>query len=822
MRRLRRWFTGLLLVAFAGGWLMPIQARADGVKVFDTVNNAATGVQALLDLAEAIYCANQNQGNYWDLFTPNLSTDIMNALLAKLGPWGLAMEMTRDSASYLSNAAVESYLNSGESALEAQMSDFEQKNGFSSLSPGELTNFESYVEGIDFTTGQGASIADAALAAYGSMVDGVSPDNIAQWVADNRGNVNGNSQMLQQGLQIMILRDEQNNTQNWNDSSLASFTMNALGDVYGSASLLNDIYQTVLNSQCPPQPPVQASYDPNDISGTPAGAGAGHWVQGSTPLTFTIHFENEQTATASAVNVRVLATLDPNLDPTTVQPVGSSFAGTQFSFNPQTGQLAWSLPNINLPPDTSPPNGEGWVSFTAAPKTGLATGTHISESADVYFDYNPPITTPTLTYSVDTSPPGVTLTAPASSTTSSRVVLDWSGSSTAGMQGYEVYLSTDGGPFDLVDTTTSTSATLDLASGHSFGATIVAVDIAGLTSQGTPPTTAQASFQVTSPAQTGGSSGGGAAALPQQGGVGPDGGQLATADGLFQSSVPKGFVPSGATFGVTESGSLPAGLSALPSHTQVAGPYFTVAGAELNGPVTVTLTYDPIALDGLAADRVSVYEVTANGQWHFLPTALDQAADTASVSVQGPGTLVVVANTQKFSDVPALNWATPGIDRMLAAGVIGGFPDGTFRPAEPVTRAEFAKMLVLALGLGTTSGTTGFRDVGKNDWYAPYVAAALKADLIEGRSPTQFDPRGYVTREEMAVMLARALHLTSGATLTFHDAGLVGASSAQGVAAAVAAGYLEGFPDGTFRPAADATRAQVAKILSAVLTHLSP
>jgi hypothetical protein len=173
--------------------------------------------------------------------------------------------------------------------------------------------------------------------------------------------------------------------------------------------------------------------------------------------------------------------------------------------------------------------------------------------------------------------------------------------------------------------------------------------------------------------------------------------------------------------------------------------------------------------------------------------------------------------TAAFPDVPAGYWAYAAIQPLVKAGVVNGFPDGMFRPDQAVSRAQFVKMLDLVLGLQPAGGQTPFADVPPSAWYAPYVAAAVQAGIVEGLTPTSFGPDDPVTREQLAVLLARALKLTQAATLHFTDNALIDAWATGGVEEAVAAGYINGFPDGSFRPLATATRAQAATVLARVL-----
>ena len=207
---------------------------------------------------------------------------------------------------------------------------------------------------------------------------------------------------------------------------------------------------------------------------------------------------------------------------------------------------------------------------------------------------------------------------------------------------------------------------------------------------------------------------------------------------------------------------------------------------------------------GLAIDRILLTDQEPTGN-----LAAPQASGTSPAQTPPP----------TFSDVSASFWAYSAIEALAGKGIVGGFPNGTFQPNAPVTRAQFAKMIDLTLGLATADGQTAFADVPAGAWYAPYVAAAVQAGIVTGVSPTSFDPNGTVTREQMAVMIARALKLTGGSTLPFSDTASIAPWALADVQAAVAAGYMNGFPDGTFQPLGPTTRAQAAKVLDLALQH---
>lgn len=158
------------------------------------------------------------------------------------------------------------------------------------------------------------------------------------------------------------------------------------------------------------------------------------------------------------------------------------------------------------------------------------------------------------------------------------------------------------------------------------------------------------------------------------------------------------------------------------------------------------------------------------------------------------------------------HWAESEIEQLVSAGVIDGFDDGTFRPDETVTRAQFIKMLVSALGLDTDTAVKIFDDVDRSAWYSPYVTAAYSAGIAEGDG-TYFYPESEITREEMSLMAARACGLSANSTAEFSDGDDISPWAEEAVAALTEKGMIQGFEDGTFRPKQPATRAQSAVIL---------
>ena len=178
-----------------------------------------------------------------------------------------------------------------------------------------------------------------------------------------------------------------------------------------------------------------------------------------------------------------------------------------------------------------------------------------------------------------------------------------------------------------------------------------------------------------------------------------------------------------------------------------------------------------------------------------------------------------------FTDIPAGYWAYDAISSLSSKGIVSGYPDGTFKPDTTITRAEFATMLVKALGLNT-AGTTGqFTDVTADDWYYGSVNAAVYAGLVSGTGDHLFAPNDAITREQMAVMVAHALGskapAVDGTELNaFSDRSSVNSWAVTGMEEAVKAGIVSGMTAGTLAPKDNATRAQAAAMIYKLLTVL--
>jgi hypothetical protein len=192
---------------------------------------------------------------------------------------------------------------------------------------------------------------------------------------------------------------------------------------------------------------------------------------------------------------------------------------------------------------------------------------------------------------------------------------------------------------------------------------------------------------------------------------------------------------------------------------------------------------------------------------------------------------VYLARAVTFLDVDPDGSFGRAVAQLANAGVIGGYPDGTFRPDQPLKRAQFAKMIVLGLGLPVTEGGTAlpFQDVEKpaGDLYPDdYVAVAAANGLFQGYAGGAFRPYVSVSRAQLLTIVVRAAQRFRPAALTEPPAGWHGtlpagdATHGRNVAEAEYNGLLDGVDLPAFALSEDTTRGEVAQILCNLLNKL--
>lgn len=162
------------------------------------------------------------------------------------------------------------------------------------------------------------------------------------------------------------------------------------------------------------------------------------------------------------------------------------------------------------------------------------------------------------------------------------------------------------------------------------------------------------------------------------------------------------------------------------------------------------------------------------------------------------------------------HWAQSYIEKLIGQEAVSGYPDGTFRPNQMVTRLEFMLMMNNAFNVSDTREVVHFYDVvNERDWFSHEIAKAVMAGYIGGYPDHTFRPNALVSRQEAASMVARMTELDTAVPypLTFADKTSIPIWSRPAIAAMAAVGYLSGYPDGTFRPFDGISRAEAAVII---------
>ena len=159
---------------------------------------------------------------------------------------------------------------------------------------------------------------------------------------------------------------------------------------------------------------------------------------------------------------------------------------------------------------------------------------------------------------------------------------------------------------------------------------------------------------------------------------------------------------------------------------------------------------------------------------------------------------------------------------------INGYPDGTFRPENSMTRAEATAIFARLLAVRNedsiaSSGTTKFTDIPSGAWYAGYVAYLTRYGVVNGTSQTEFSPDKPITRAEFVTLAVRFFDVYGGGAVeklesvtSFNDVPS-GYWASSYIEDAASFGWINGYGDGSFRAVNQITRAEVVTIVNRVL-----
>jgi hypothetical protein len=209
----------------------------------------------------------------------------------------------------------------------------------------------------------------------------------------------------------------------------------------------------------------------------------------------------------------------------------------------------------------------------------------------------------------------------------------------------------------------------------------------------------------------------------------------------------------------------------------------------------------------------------------------DPVAPTAPETTPGavsPDQPSVTGPLSGFSDASGISsWAVPFIEKLVQAGVISGYADGTLKPQGNVTRAEFTKMIVVGLKLTASGAAKSFPDdVKAGDWYKEFVDIASANNIVNGISATVFSPNANISRQDLAAIAYRALvfleaTIPAPSATKFSDDTRIADYAKDAVYVLRELAIVSGRTDGSFDPLAFATREETAKIICGVMDYVS-
>lgn len=175
------------------------------------------------------------------------------------------------------------------------------------------------------------------------------------------------------------------------------------------------------------------------------------------------------------------------------------------------------------------------------------------------------------------------------------------------------------------------------------------------------------------------------------------------------------------------------------------------------------------------------------------------------------------AAAKSFTDTRG-HWASQYIADAVSRGYVNGYENGSFKPNGSVTRAEFCKMINSALGL-TSSDTIDFLDVSSNNWFYTDVRRAVAAGYISGYEDRSFRANDQITRQEAAVIISRIVAASNAYSdlSQLRDNGSISPWALDSAKTVFAKGYMAGDSNKKFNPNGKLTRAEAVKIIETIL-----
>ncbi|UJF35572.1 S-layer homology domain-containing protein [Paenibacillus hexagrammi] len=246
----------------------------------------------------------------------------------------------------------------------------------------------------------------------------------------------------------------------------------------------------------------------------------------------------------------------------------------------------------------------------------------------------------------------------------------------------------------------------------------------------------------------------------------------------------------------------------------------TVAVHSPNAMAEITVPYQPSAEELKDPEHIVVWNLDDSRDVQPVPSGkYDVKTGTVTFKTTSFGMFAVAFVKKSFSDLDSAQWAKGPIEVMASKGVISGISATIFNPNANITRADFMILLTRAFQFNANV-TTSFKDVRPTDYYYEAVGIAKQLGLAEGQGDGLFNPTQEISRQDMMVLLSRAMRKaglwagqgTASDLEVFADKSNVAAYAVNDVAALIKGGIVEGSA-GKLNPTDHATRAEAAVLL---------
>ncbi len=239
--------------------------------------------------------------------------------------------------------------------------------------------------------------------------------------------------------------------------------------------------------------------------------------------------------------------------------------------------------------------------------------------------------------------------------------------------------------------------------------------------------------------------------------------------------------------------------------------------------IIISLKYDD-ENNTVDEEKLGIYYFNEDrNQWIFLGGSVDKENNIISVEVNRIAKFAVFQNKdiKIFNDLEN-HWSYKYVRRLTGMGAIGGYEDNNFKPNNNITRAEFSKIIALALGLELKNLEIDFKDEKMiPKWATKYIGAVYSDNILKGYEDNTFRPNRIMTRKEIATAISQLLKdIEINTELNFVDNNEIPPWAVKGIKLCVENDILDGYDDNSIRPNKPVTRAEACKMIYMLLWKL--